>query len=79
MFADVRGRGLIQGIECTEPDQADAICAAAFSNGLVMETSGVQGEVVKCLPPLVITEDEIEEGLGILRKSVEGVALKAAA
>jgi len=78
-FVDVRGRGMIQGIECADPDDADRICAAAFDSGLIMETSGINGEVVKCLPPLVITEDEIDEGLGILRDAVARTVRRKAA
>jgi diaminobutyrate-2-oxoglutarate transaminase len=70
VFVEVRGRGLIQGIECRDPDRASAICAEAFRNRMLMETSGIDGEVIKCLPPLVVTEEELEEGLEILRKSV---------
>lgn len=73
IFVEVRGRGLIQGIECRDPDQATAICGEAFSNRMLMETSGIDGEVIKCLPPLVVTEAELEEGLEILRKSVVAV------
>ena len=70
VFVEARGRGLIQGIECRDPDRASAICAEAFRNRMLMETSGIDGEVIKCLPPLVVTEEELEEGLEILRKSV---------
>lgn len=79
LFTDTRGRGMIQGIECADPEQASDICRAAFDKGLIMETSGVDGEVVKCLPPLVISTDEISQGLDILRDSVADVAPRSAA
>ncbi|MBI1181856.1 MAG: diaminobutyrate--2-oxoglutarate transaminase, partial [Alphaproteobacteria bacterium] len=79
LFVEVRGRGLIQGIECRDPAMASPICAEAFSSRMLMETSGINGEVIKCLPPLVITEDEIEEGMKILRQSISRSLPKAAA
>ncbi len=61
-----RGRGLVQGLAFTEPDLAGRVCSAAYSDGLLAETSGPEDEVVKLLPPLTITEAEIDLGLDIL-------------
>ncbi len=66
----IRGRGMIQGIACAQPELASEISRAAFANGMIIETAGPLGEVVKCLPPLVLTEDELERGLEILARSV---------
>jgi diaminobutyrate-2-oxoglutarate transaminase len=79
LFVDTRGRGLIRGLQCAEPAVAGEVCAAAFANGLLMETSGVNGEVIKCLPPLVVSEEEIEEGVGLLRRSIAAAASPKAA
>jgi len=62
----LKGRGLMSGIECPDGEIAGAICKAAFAKGLVIETSGNEDQVVKCLVPLVITKDQITEGLSIL-------------
>jgi diaminobutyrate-2-oxoglutarate transaminase len=69
----MRGRGLAQGIAFAEPSNASEVCAEAFERGLLMETSGPEGEVVKLLPPLTTTSDELAEGLGILTASVDAV------
>jgi diaminobutyrate-2-oxoglutarate transaminase len=69
----VRGRGLAQGISFAEPETASAVCAAAFERGLLMETSGPESEVVKLLPPLTTTTDELAEGLDIIANSVDAV------
>ncbi|MCW2946312.1 MAG: diaminobutyrate--2-oxoglutarate aminotransferase [Actinoallomurus sp.] len=69
----VRGRGLAQGISFAEPETASAVCAAAFERGLLMETSGPESEVVKLLPPLTTTTDELAEGLDIIADSVDAV------
>lgn len=66
-----KGRGLARGLEFPDGETADAVCWAAFERGLLMETSGPDGEVVKLLPPLTLTDDEVEQGIGIIRASVE--------
>lgn len=65
-----KGRGLMQGLQCRDGDSATSISRSAFEKGLIIETSGRFGEVVKCLCPLTIPEDELNEGLDILTQSV---------
>jgi 4-aminobutyrate aminotransferase/(S)-3-amino-2-methylpropionate transaminase len=74
VIADVRGRGAMIAIELTrpgtlEPDAASASAVAAFCHraGLVVLTCGTFGNVLRFLPPLVIGEDLLEEGLEILQ------------
>jgi diaminobutyrate-2-oxoglutarate transaminase len=69
----VRGRGLAAGLHFPMPGTAGKVCTAAFDNGLLVETSGAAEDVVKLLPPLTINDDEIDEGLDILRTSVNAV------
>ncbi|EAQ79288.1 diaminobutyrate--2-oxoglutarate aminotransferase [Blastopirellula marina DSM 3645] len=71
--ADVRGRGLIQGIQFHEEDVSAKISRAAFGRGLIIETAGPNDEVVKTLPPLTIAEDALDNGLKILVDSVREV------
>lgn len=67
----VRGRGLMQGIACdADRTLAGRISKAAFRRGLVIETSGAFDEVLKFLPALTITEDELARGLAIVRESL---------
>jgi diaminobutyrate-2-oxoglutarate transaminase len=68
--ATVRGRGLIQGMECPPPGLASAISRRAFECGLLLEISGPDSNVVKLMPPLVIEDALLEEGLEILADSV---------
>ncbi len=65
----VAGRGLMQGIKIGVDGLAGEICAQAFRMGLLMETSGANGEVVKVMPPLVIEDVGLEKGLSILAKA----------
>jgi diaminobutyrate-2-oxoglutarate transaminase len=72
--ADYRGRGLAWGMEFTDPARASQVCARAFELGLLLETSGPQSEVVKLLPALTITPDELDEGLRTLARAVRETA-----
>ena len=62
-----KGRGMMQGLDCPSGNMANAIARACFDRGLVIETSGSESQVVKCLCPLTISEAELAEGLDILR------------
>ena len=76
---DVRGRGLLWGLQLADPAKASAVAAEAFENGLLVETSGPEGEVVKVMPPLTTTPEELDRGLDILAKSVKQVCSAATA
>ncbi|WP_062064479.1 diaminobutyrate--2-oxoglutarate transaminase [Cellvibrio sp. OA-2007] len=65
----VRGRGFMQGIECSSGEIADSISQHAFERGMIIETAGNQGQVVKCFCPLTISEDDLLKGLNILGRS----------
>lgn len=67
---DVRGRGLARGLVLPDGESARRVCGAAFERGLLVETCGSGGEVVKLMPPLTIDEGDLAEGLGILAKVV---------
>ncbi|MDY6783758.1 MAG: diaminobutyrate--2-oxoglutarate transaminase [Cyanobacteriota bacterium] len=66
----VRGRGMIQGLDCKDGNLADRVLRTAFTQGLIMETAGAQGQVIRCLPPLTVSEDLLDKGLDLLEKSV---------
>lgn len=64
IVAEVRGKGLMIGVKLTaDPHE---IAAAAIDAGLIVLTAGK--DVLRLLPPLTITENEIDIGLKILRK-----------
>jgi diaminobutyrate-2-oxoglutarate transaminase len=72
--AEFRGRGLVWGMEFHDKDRADAIAKRCFDLGLLIETSGPQSEVVKLLPSLTITPEELDEGLRVLARAVRETA-----
>lgn len=73
---ETRGRGLIRGVAFDRPELAGAVQKEAFARGLLLETSGPEGEVVKMMPPLVIDDDDLAEGLTIAAQAIETVAAK---
>jgi len=69
---EVRGRGLAYGFEIkNDTSIAGQISEYAFKEQLICETCGSDGQVVKFLPPLVISEDLLLEGLKRFEKAVD--------
>ncbi|WP_435531235.1 diaminobutyrate--2-oxoglutarate transaminase [Ruania suaedae] len=68
-----KGRGLARGLQFGESDKAGAVAKACFERGLLVETSGPEDEVVKLLPPLTLTDEELTRGLDIIAESVAAV------
>jgi 4-aminobutyrate aminotransferase/(S)-3-amino-2-methylpropionate transaminase len=76
-IGDVRGRGAMVAIELVkpgtiEPDPArtGAVAKACHAAGLLVLTCGTYGNVLRFLPPLVISEGEVSRGLAILGRSL---------
>ena len=63
-FAEVRGEGLLLGLRCVPP--VAVVATAARANGLLSVVAG--DNVLRLLPPLIISDAEIEEGLMRLRQ-----------
>jgi diaminobutyrate-2-oxoglutarate transaminase len=76
VIRDVRGIGLVWGIEFQRPQYAKKCVSESFSKGLLIERCGKVGEVVKLLPPLTIEKKYLRQGLALLRESVDNVDLK---
>ena len=75
-----RGLGLMIGLEISDPgpglprpDLAEAIVRGALADGVLLIRSGPEGNVIRLLPPLVITDAELERGLDILEACCDAV------
>jgi diaminobutyrate-2-oxoglutarate transaminase len=68
-----KGRGLARGLSFSQPELAAKSCAAAFERGLLVETSGPSDEVMKLMPPLTISNAELDEGLAVIADAVRSV------
>ena len=66
LIVDVRGRGLMLGIELASPGLALSLVPAALRQGLILLPAG-DGRVLEFVPPLVITEAQIAWCLGVMR------------
>ena len=63
---DVRGVGLMIGVEMRDGLAAAAVQQQCFDEGLLVLTCGPDDNVLRLIPPLTITDDELALGLGIL-------------
>jgi diaminobutyrate-2-oxoglutarate transaminase len=64
-----RGRGLIRGLVCAH-GAAPLAARLSFERGLIIETAGADDQVLKVLPPLLISDVELDSGLDIVEDSV---------
>jgi diaminobutyrate-2-oxoglutarate transaminase len=69
----VRGRGLLAGIHYSDAGVAGRIAAESFARGLLVETSGPADEVLKTMPALTISAQEMDRGLTILSEAAASV------
>ncbi|MET0607303.1 MAG: aminotransferase class III-fold pyridoxal phosphate-dependent enzyme, partial [Gaiellaceae bacterium] len=67
-IGEVRGLGPMLALELAErsPDRAREITVAARKQGLLLLSCGLYGNVIRLLPPVTATDEELERGLGIL-------------
>lgn len=74
---EVRGRGLMVGMESLADETlAGDIQNECFKNGMIIETCGSNGQVLKFLTPLTITETELNKGLSIIEQACEEILEK---
>jgi 4-aminobutyrate aminotransferase/(S)-3-amino-2-methylpropionate transaminase len=82
LIGDVRGLGAMRALELVrsrdtrEPakEEADEVLRHCREHGLILLSAGSYGNVLRLLVPLVITEDQFDEGLDVLESSLATVA-----
>jgi 4-aminobutyrate aminotransferase/(S)-3-amino-2-methylpropionate transaminase len=81
VIGEIRGRGAMIAVELVKPGTTDpdpvitkAIAAAALAQGVVILTCGTHGNVIRLLPPLVIGDELLDEGLTILEDAIRAAA-----
>jgi acetylornithine/N-succinyldiaminopimelate aminotransferase len=75
VFAGVRGQGLMLGLVCAMPNTA--VQAACVAEGLLTVAAGEN--VLRLVPPLVVTEADIDEGIVRLRRAAQRLRVEKAA
>jgi 4-aminobutyrate aminotransferase len=80
-IGDVRGLGLMAGVEFVKSDgrtpdkeKALAVRNACIGNGMLIMTCGTYDNVIRWIPPLIIGEEQLEEGLKIFEQALETTA-----
>ncbi len=78
LVAEVRGRGAMIAIEFAEPGTLEpvqglvaAVAARCAREGVIVLTAGTHGNVIRLLPPLVIGEELLLEGLGVMCDAIK--------
>jgi 4-aminobutyrate aminotransferase len=81
IIGEVRGKGLMIGVELVEPGTKNpskaatkAIMESAREQGLLIGAGGLSGNVLRIAPPLSLTEAEADEGFAIIERAVEEAA-----
>jgi 4-aminobutyrate aminotransferase len=79
VIGDVRGLGLMVGVEFTHDGQADAVTAAhvqqeCLKRNLLLLTCGTYGNVIRWIPPLVVNAEQIDAGLAIFNEALAAAA-----
>jgi 4-aminobutyrate aminotransferase/(S)-3-amino-2-methylpropionate transaminase len=81
IVGDLRGRGAMLALELVKsgtarttkepnPEATKAIAAACLQAGVIILTCGTYGNVVRLLPPLVISDELLEDGLDVLVEAI---------
>jgi 4-aminobutyrate aminotransferase len=75
VIGDVRGRGLMIGVEFTHEGQPDVAAAAlaqktCLEQHLLLLTCGTYGNVIRWIPPLIVSDTEIDEALDIFAQAL---------
>jgi 4-aminobutyrate aminotransferase-like enzyme len=63
---DIRGIGLMVGVELADKDVTDRVCRACLAAGVIVLSCGPDENVLRLVPPLTITDTEIDRGLAVL-------------
>ncbi len=73
-IGEVRGLGPMLALELEErtPERAAAAVAYAYDHGLLLLSCGLDGNVVRLLPPLTIADDDLDLGLAVLEEALAG-------
>jgi len=71
--AEVRGRGMIYGLEIPERGLTSMIAEKCFENGLIIELAGADDQVIKFLPALTISEETLLRGIAVVDRSIDEI------
>ena len=71
---DIRGIGLMVGVELADKATTEAVCKACLDAGVIVLSCGPDENVLRLVPPLTITHDELDHGLTVLCEAIASAA-----
>jgi 4-aminobutyrate aminotransferase-like enzyme len=71
---DIRGIGLMVGVELAGKDVTDRVCMACLDEGVIVLSCGPDENVLRLVPALTIADDEIDQGLTVLARAIGATA-----
>ncbi|GAB3135453.1 aspartate aminotransferase family protein [Tsukamurella serpentis] len=71
---EVRGKGMMQALDTGDGGFAKEVQRVCFESGLLIGPCGSGGRVLKLIPPLTISTEDLTEGLDLLARAIEQVA-----
>jgi 4-aminobutyrate aminotransferase/(S)-3-amino-2-methylpropionate transaminase len=83
LIGDVRGRGAMVAMELVKDrsskdpakEETKSIIEECYQNGLVILSAGLYSNVIRVLVPLVVTDAQLNSGLGILEKAIGKIGI----
>jgi 4-aminobutyrate aminotransferase len=69
---DVRGIGAMIGVELTDKPTAEGVQRRCLEAGVLVLTCGPDGNVLRLIPPLTMTDAELDHGLAVLSAALAG-------
>lgn len=82
-IGDIRGKGLMIGVEMVQPgthrepapEVVSQVLDGAFERGLILYPAGTSDQVVRFIPPLNVTADEVTQALDIVGETLAAVKI----
>lgn len=73
LVAKLRGRGFFIGMDCENLELPNDFAAECFKHNLILETAGPKDNVMKLMPPLTTSDEDLDAGLDIVEKVIKTV------
>ena len=70
VVVEVRGIGGMIGVELRDKAAAEAVQTRCLADGVIVLTCGPDGNVLRLIPPLTISDDELDQGLTVLERAL---------
>ena len=76
LIREVRGLGAMQAFELADAASTKALAKHCYEHGLILVTAGTCGNVIRILMPLVVTDEQMDEGLDVMEAGLAFLKLE---